>query len=193
MTAPLIGESGYMRHERDFYQTPPWVTLALLSRWRPGDGIVWECAAGAGKMAEVLMDEGFAVMASDIEPQQHDYITIERHNFLKGDAFATGTIDIITNPPFNQADAFVTRALELIERNGGSVALLLPSDWDHAPGRGKAKIRKRITEHPMHAMQIKLRKRIRWIEGTKVHPRSWHSWHVWDSRHEGPQQVFYAG
>lgn len=190
---PLIGESGYMRHERDFYQTPAWATLALLKCWQPGGGMVWECAAGAGKMAEVLMDAGFPVLATDIEPQPHPFITIDRHDFVTGEAFGTGAFKIITNPPFDQADAFATKALELIERNGGSVALLLPSDWDHAPGRGKAKVRARLTEHPMHAMQIKLRRRIRWIEGTTIHPRNWHSWHVWDMRHEGPQQVYYAG
>jgi hypothetical protein len=195
---PLIGESGYMRHEREFYQTPSWVTLALFKHWIPVcPSTVWEPAAGAGKMVEALMDMGFPVFATDIEPQTTacDYVDIGRHNFLTEptprEVMEHG-VSIITNPPFSLADEFIIRALELVEVWNGSVALLLPSDWDHAPGRGKAKVRARLTEHPMHAMQIKLRKRIRWIEGTKVHPRSWHSWHVWDTRHVGPQQVFYA-
>jgi hypothetical protein len=47
-------KSGYERKERDSYQTPAWVTLALVPHlpWLPGR--VWEpaCGSASGRLGE---------------------------------------------------------------------------------------------------------------------------------------------
>jgi hypothetical protein len=43
-------ESGYERKERDLYETPAWVTKALIPHLPFTRGTVFEAAAGGGKM-----------------------------------------------------------------------------------------------------------------------------------------------
>lgn len=200
MTAPLIGETGYLRRELDQYDTPKWVTLALLQHWTPPLGWIWEPAAGKGDILDVLDRElspnAYTTFGSDIEPRRAD---IDRHDFLTCQWFSGGPLSIITNPPFEDSDAFVDRALHWLELmqqccQKASVALLLPTEWDHAPdgeSRGSG-LRNALVHHPAYAMQIKLQRRIRWIEGSTVHPRKSHCWFVWDTRHRDDPVIRYA-
>ena len=84
-------DSGYERKERNLYETPAWVTEALLPHL-PECRTIWEPAAGSGKMSRVL--EGFAgtVISSDIA---------EGQDFLAADGFDADAI--ITNPPYELA------------------------------------------------------------------------------------------
>jgi hypothetical protein len=56
-------DSGYVRIDRDAYETPEWVTLALIPHMRKPD-LVWEPAAGSGKMVAALEASGFTVLGS---------------------------------------------------------------------------------------------------------------------------------
>src|SRR5262245_6456443 len=96
--------SGYERKDGDFYETPEWVTEALLPHLHPIDenGSIWEPAAGSGKMVRVLTQSRI-VWGSDIS---------------WGDDFLTSLIRpancitaIITNPPYGKAEEFICRAL----------------------------------------------------------------------------------
>src|SRR6516225_4456907 len=113
-------ESGYERKERDLYETPAWVTEALLPHL-PECRTIWEPAAGSGKMSRVL--EGFAgtVISSDIA---------EGQDFLAADGFDGDAI--ITNPPYGRsgklATRFIERALSLTAPSG-FVAMLLRTDF----------------------------------------------------------------
>src|SRR5690242_1329414 len=69
------GEAGYARRERDAYFTEPWVTRALLDAvlltrppsWSsPSQCTVWEPACGDGRMARVIAERGYPVVATDI-------------------------------------------------------------------------------------------------------------------------------
>jgi hypothetical protein len=58
-------ESGYGRKALDHYETPEWVTHAVVPHL--GHPLhVWEPAAGSGKMVRALADAGCRVEASDI-------------------------------------------------------------------------------------------------------------------------------
>jgi hypothetical protein len=59
-------ESGYERKALDQYETPSWVTLALLPRLPEINGVIWEPACGGGKMVAALRQAGFDVIGSDI-------------------------------------------------------------------------------------------------------------------------------
>ena len=62
-------ESGYARKERDLYETPAWVTEALLPHLRPCR-LIWEPACGSGKMVVVLESFADSVIGTDIETGQ---------------------------------------------------------------------------------------------------------------------------
>jgi len=48
-------DSGYQRKERDLYETPAWVTDALIPHLPTSDCVVWEPAAGGGKMVDRIL------------------------------------------------------------------------------------------------------------------------------------------
>jgi hypothetical protein len=86
--------SGYERKERDLYETPAWVTAALVphvpdvARRR-----IWEPAAGKGQMVRELANHCPNVRGRDIEGGV-DFL--QQPNHLR-----TGAI--ITNPPYKLA------------------------------------------------------------------------------------------
>jgi hypothetical protein len=56
--------SGYARKALDLYETPDWVTKAVVPHL--GSKLhVWEPAAGGGKMVRALGNAGYTVEASD--------------------------------------------------------------------------------------------------------------------------------
>ena len=196
-------DSGYERKERDLYETPAWVTEALLPHLRECR-IIWEPAAGSGKMSRVLKGFAGTVISSDIA---------EGQDFLAADGFDGDAI--ITNPPYGQsgklAAEFIERALSLTASDR-LVAMLLRSDFDHA------KSRQHLFQHPAFSKKLVLTKRVKWFEGPtickhcggcgsirglkckpckgkgwkKQGPSENHAWFVWDYRHKGPPTLAYG-
>jgi len=176
-------DSGYERKERDLYETPSWVTEALLPHLRPLK-VIWEPACASGKMVRVL--ETIAeVWGCDIEPGD-GYIFAD---FLgptprvNVDSISA----IITNPPYEDAVQFIGRALDRTEHLGGLVAMLLRTDFDHAKTRWCF-----FGGHPAFAKKLVLTKRIKWFEDSKGQPSFNHAWFIWDWRHKGPPTLAYG-
>jgi hypothetical protein len=168
-------DSGYARKERDLYETPEWVTLALAPHLPTTDCVVWEPAAGGGKMVAALQKIGFDVSASDIETGC-DFLAVSMPRPIRA---------IITNPPYELATEFVQRALGGVPSNG-FVAMLLRTDFDHA------KTRKHLfADHKAFSKKLVLTKRIKWFEGTNGSPSFNHAWFIWDWKHEGPPTLAY--
>jgi len=82
-------ESGYQRKLLDEYETPAWVTLALIPHLPEFIGKIWEPACSSGKMVAALRQAGFDVVGSDIT-QGVDFL---------GQAPETGVGAIITIHP----------------------------------------------------------------------------------------------
>lgn len=119
----IVGGHGD-RRERDFYPTPPDCTEALLNYLgvRPKPlGKAWECADGDGHISRVLRRYGYEVIESDIQTGT-DFLTADLPH---------GAEWIITNPPFNLAEAFIRKALSF----NVPVALLLKSQFWHSKKR----------------------------------------------------------
>lgn len=173
-------DSGYRRKELDAYETPEWVTKALLPhlpRQKPID--IWEPACGSGKMAWALGAFG-NVIGTDIDRGQDFLFSIQSPwHPVKFDA-------IITNPPYVLADKFIEHALKEMKPDG-LVAMLLRTDFDHAKGR-----RPIFADHPAFAKKIVLTKRIQWFEDSKGSPSFNHAWFVWDWRHRGAPTLAYG-
>ena len=127
----------------DDFPTPPWATRALFDVVLPTLGIdlagraIWEPACNRGLTARVIGEHVRTVHASDV----HDY------GFAGASvgSFVGEGVDVaptpahlnigavITNPPFNLAEAFVARALEIAP----VCALLLRLSWIEGVGRFK--------------------------------------------------------
>lgn len=124
----IIDASFGHRSDLDFYETPASAVTAFLkaSGWSPKTKVVWEPAAGNGAISNVVREHfpGATVITSDIK-QRDMILTMERdflqHQWGEGKQFLENK-DIITNPPFSHAQAFVGKALELV--NGDVVMLL---------------------------------------------------------------------
>jgi len=173
-------ESGYERKERDLYETPEWVTEALLPHL-PDRGLeIWEPACASGKMVRVL-GRRHRVIATDIsDTPSIDFLTVEDAPYGPHDA-------IVTNPPYEWAEEFIQRALQLSFPKRGLVAMLLRTDYDHAKTRSYL-----FGGSYAFAKKIVLTKRIKWFEDSKGQPSFNHAWFVWDHAHTGPPTLAYG-
>lgn len=156
-------DSGYERKERDCYETPEWVTLALLPHIPSRIKTVWEPAAGSGKMAAPLIAAGYTVHTTDLTDGKDFLLSIDR-------AWSA----IITNPPYTFAEEFIEHAMRMVGGDG-FVAMLLRTDFDHA------KTRQRLFGRcPEFSKKLVLTKRIRWFEDSSGSPSFNHAWYMWD-------------
>lgn len=186
-----VGKHGsdYERMPRDLYETPAWVTDALVPHLMAPDQLsVWEPAAGSGKMADALLAHGYDVYQSDIELLHNLSATGKRGlqascDFLKRTSLPVidnRTPAIITNPPYKRGvvDKFVRHALKLTQPYDGMVAMLLKVDFDC--GSTRADI---FENHPAYLGKVVLTRRIVWFDsGNKNGPKENHAWFIWDWR-----------
>jgi hypothetical protein len=192
-------DSGYARIARDAYQTPPWVTDVLVNWLNDNDiwGVsrrVWEPACGEGRMVMALEARGHSVVASDIAPACEPSEVVD---FLAARSIPDGVRGIITNPPYDRADAFVERAL-MLTAGDGVVAMLLPVAWDSAKTR-----RRFFADHPAFRCKLVLTSRIQWFDPPPAQPgqpkpagpSENHAWFVWDWdwSWSGPPEIAWAG
>lgn len=161
----------------DFYPTPRWATFALIEN-EVFRGDVWECACGDGAMSEVLAETQNTIVSSDLYDRGfgergHDFLTTERRSQ-----------NIITNPPFHSAEAFVATALKQAD---GKFALLLRLAFLEGANRANTIFHRsppsrvwvfseRITFYPKGAVAAG--------SGTTAY-----AWFVWDKTHAGPTEL----
>lgn len=177
-------DSGYERKERDLYETPEWVTEALVaaefSSLAPAH--FWEPAQGGGKIARVLSKIG-PVTGTDIDTGC-DFLSTRELPHLMCNA-------IVTNPPYELATEFCEHALSLVKPKRGFVAMLLRTDFDHAKSRTHL-----FRDCPAFSNKLVLMKRICWfVEDNgkpKASPSFNHAWFIWDWTHEGPPTIGYG-
>jgi hypothetical protein len=167
------------RTDKDFWPTPPELRIALLRYVLPllPEGPIWENAAGDGVLADALIRAGRDVILSDADPQRRDVL---QRDFLTDDPpRATRGSILITNPPFNAADAFCKRALALLDAGHlKAVVLLYRAD--------KANTQERTDVLNRAAFEATVTARTRWLPGDGESPRWWFVWIVWLAGKEGP-------
>jgi hypothetical protein len=182
-------DSGYERKERDLYETPEWVTMALLPHLQPDGWDVWEPAAGTGKMVRALSTT-FQVYATDIDGGCAHADFLKQDRWIDDENYCSRKV-IITNPPYDLATEFCEHALRLTEPHRGLVAMLLRTDFDHAKSRSHL-----FRDCPAFAKKVVLTRRIVWFEpepGSKGKSPSFnHAWFIWDWEHEGPPTIGYG-
>jgi hypothetical protein len=86
--------------------------------------IVWECAAGEKKIANVLSEYDYNVLSSDIR----DNLLVSKLNFLTEKCSLnceSREVAIITNPPYSLKRQFFNKCIEL----NATFALLISGDY----------------------------------------------------------------
>ena len=111
---------------RDMFSTPRYATELLLPFLNHRFEIIWECAAGKGKISEVFVQLGYKTFSSDIRKEK-DYINVV--DFLNDPIPDALVLDwnatcIITNLPFSLKKQFFNKCIEY----NLPFALLLPFD-----------------------------------------------------------------
>ena len=129
----------------------------------------------------VLIAAGYDVVSSDLRDYGYGDPGVD---FLSA-PIPPEVKHILTNPPYQLAQEFIERALELIAETGGKAAFLLRNEYDCAAKRVF------LFEHPSFAQRLVLTKRPRWVAGSTGSPRHNYAWFVWDAAHEGPATVRY--
>jgi hypothetical protein len=161
----------------DPWATPLCLIGALVEDVLPllPPGVVWEPACGAGGIAEALRAAGRRVIATDAYADN----PAARYDFL-ADAPPHGALaSVISNPPFNQIDAFTRRGLELLDA-GTIASVVWLYRWDHLTAAGRTPALDRAAEIRLCTW------RPRWIAETTTGPRWSFCWITWRAGHAGP-------
>lgn len=112
----------------EFFPTPAWATWGLLEN-ETFKGGIWECACGDGAMASVLREAGYSVVVSDLQDRGHGEAGVDfllTHRIVR---------NIVTNPPFSQAQAFAEQAIRVAH---DKVAMLLPLSFLEGANRARS-------------------------------------------------------
>lgn len=104
--------------EHDFYATPPRAVEELL-KLECFSETIWEPCCGGGHISEVLIKHGYRVQSTDLMNYGYGRFGVD---FLTQSEPVDA--DIITNPPYAQAQAFVEHAISLLTK-GHKAAMFL--------------------------------------------------------------------
>jgi hypothetical protein len=162
----------------DFYITPAWGTEALLSK-ETFAGRVLEPCAGNGAISRVFEANGYDVESSDLRRTEDVYGT-PGLDFLRREE----RIDnIVTNPPFNQAEAMVRHSLKLARHK---VAFLLKLTFLESQERYS--FFKSTPLRMVYVFSSRLGMKAGNFEGNdaKMIP---FAWYVWEHGHSGPATI----
>ena len=133
----VMGQRTEKRASLDDFPTPPWAVRALLMHvlvpmvdCQPKH-MVSEPACGRGDMSDALREYFGSTQATDIK--DYGYAGMQRKADYRDMDTPFPIVDwTITNPPFNAAEAFITRAL-MVSRKG--VAIFIRSTFTESVGR----------------------------------------------------------
>lgn len=164
------------REVDDFYPTHPAATRALLAVERFA-GPIWEPACGEGDMARVLLAAGYEVVSTDLIDR--GYGEGGRDFLCEWQGIAP---NIVTNPPFREAQMFVDRALMLTT---GKVAMFLRLAFLEGVERGRW-----FPGTPLARVWI-MSRRVPMQRGRLAQTGDGHgviafAWFVWEHGHTGP-------
>jgi hypothetical protein len=154
----------------DLYETPDVAVEALL-RVEKVPQRVWEPAAGKGAIVRVLRDRRHDVIASDV----FDYGGLDFvADFLAQERMPDGCEAIVTNPPFQIANEFVTHALDLCPH----VVMLLRLAFLESERRSKILEGRGLARVHLFRKRLPMMHRDGW-QGRKANSGMAFGWFVW--------------
>lgn len=177
-----LGASNLSDKERsalDYYGTDPSAVRGLLER-ESFSHEVWEPGAGHHNIVNELKAKGYDVKASDI----FDYgFGDEMIDFLKREEPFGG--DIVMNPPYCDAEKFVSKALSLVG-DGRKVAAFLRLQFLEGQGRYD----RLMKDNPPKAVYVFVKRQVcsakdDFTEGSAVA----YCWMVWEKGFKGSPEI----
>lgn len=122
-----------IREKNDYYATPP-VAMEELLKVESFHNNVYEPAVGGGHIADVLKTHGYSVVCSDVVDRGYEGTVVR--DFFEYNPEEKLKCDIITNPPYKYATAFVRHSLDIVA-DGFKVAMLLKVQFLESQERWK--------------------------------------------------------
>lgn len=185
-TFKTLGASNHTSNERepnDYYATEPKAAELLCDLVHLSTNI-WECACGGGHLANVFVQKGFNVTASDLIDRGYGDDGVD---FLKCTKVFDG--DIVTNPPYKYAQQFVEKALSLVP-DGHLVAMFLKLTFLEGKKRGLF-----FKEHPPKFVYVS-RSRILCAKNAKFQEMLdgggsavAYAWYIWEKGFTGETTI----
>lgn len=184
-TQPLRGplrkrdSSIWSRDPHDFYVEPEWCSERLFEA-EQFRGEIWDPACGTGRIIRSAGRVGLDAVGTDLVDRGFGGV----HNFMTTKSFAD---NIVSNPPFGIAGAFVRRALDLSARK---VAMLLPANWVQGDKRSRwlettPLVRVYfLTPRPSMPPGTVIQAGVKPGNGTTDY-----AWFVWDRGYQGPAEI----
>lgn len=164
----------------DLYETPAVAVEALLLA-EPIPRVVWEPACGPGAISRALLDAGHTVYSSDLR----DYgFGLAGLNFLAARELPPGVQAIVTNPPYKDANAFVSTAIALCPL----VAMLLRLPFLESEGRRAILEDGGLARVHVFRNRLPMMHRGGW-QGNRTGSSMAFAWFVWDRAHRGPATI----
>jgi hypothetical protein len=117
----------WQREANDWYVEPEWCS-ARLFQIEKFQGEIKDPACGSGRIVKSALAAGLEARGTDLIDRGFGLANVD---FLETNSRAA---NIVSNPPFGIAEAFVAHALELAERK---VAILLPANWVQGQKRSR--------------------------------------------------------
>lgn len=172
---------------RDDFPTPPWATRALIEHVMAKFGDVenqtcLEPACGVGHMDKVLLEYFDKTSASDIYP--YGYGQVE--NFLTSPHEVRSFDWVVTNPPFKDAEEFITTARKIARRG---VAILARTVFIESVGR----YNRLFSQHPP-AIFAQFVERVPMVKGRldkKASTATGYAWFIWLNTSVSSTEVFW--
>jgi hypothetical protein len=163
---------------RDLYETPECALEALLAV-ESLPRVVWEPAAGRGAIVRVLQGHGHIVIASDIF--DYGFPLDFGADFLEITSPPADVVAIVTNPPYQQAEAFVAHALELCPR----VIMLLRLAFYESERRTDILEERGLARVHVFRKRLPMMHRDGWT-GPRSSSAIPFAWFCWDRDYHGP-------
>lgn len=186
-----LGASSHSKNEReinDFYATDP-NSLEIFLKALERDGIklhnnIWECACGMGHLSKVLNKKGYNVMSTDLIDRGYG---IGNFNFFESKYLDKHReIDILTNPPYKYAKAFVEHSLELIQ-DGCYCVMFLKIQFLEGQER-----RKLFDKYPPKYVYVNSARQTCYINGDmskKMSSATCYCWFIWEKGFNGESVI----
>jgi hypothetical protein len=166
----------------DLYETPSLAVEALL-RVEKLPQHIWEPACGRGAIVDVLRSAGHDVLATDIADYGLKTPGLCRDFLLEPDA-PEDIEAIVTNPPFQHAEAFVAHALQCAPL----VVMLLRLAFLESERRTPILEDAGLARVHVFRKRLPMMHRDGW-EGHKANSAVPYAWFVWDCVHRGPTTI----
>ena len=187
----------------DYYRTPRWCVSALiphLPMLAPNSGVntpVFDPCAGDGAILEAFCEEdedesdrqlgGLEIqpdLVDKIKPSFYRRGGTFQNVVAVGDALSPApwgcTGHVVMNPPFNQAEAFIRRAIFEVDGHGGTVYALLRLGFLEGQVRQAFHL-----EHPSNVYVLPRRPSFTG-GGTDASAYAWFEWSPWPHPLDGP-------